>query len=152
MKFCTFIDFQRTYIHWINKCSKMFCRRECLTINFRPFKRTQKYNWVRMLIYAIRRTIEYFINIKKRVITYTCTFDQGCQIVRGKYTKLLQNTCTKRPRNVRKMTQLSIKYTSIFHCKTLRNLPKLGVLVWKYTIWQPCFWRMHLRYKKWLDL
>jgi hypothetical protein len=32
-----------------------------------------------------------------------------------------------------------MKYTKIFHCKTLQNLPKLGFLVWKQTIWQPCF-------------
>jgi hypothetical protein len=36
------------------------------------------------------------------------------------------------------MDQVSIKYTNIFHCKTLRNLPKFGFLVWKQTIWQPC--------------
>jgi hypothetical protein len=30
-----------------------------------------------------------------------------------------------------------IKYTNIFHCKTLQNLPRLGFLVWKQTIWQP---------------
>jgi hypothetical protein len=30
-----------------------------------------------------------------------------------------------------------IKYTNIFLSKTLQNLPKLGVLVWKQTIWQP---------------
>jgi hypothetical protein len=24
------------------------------------------------------------------------------------------------------------------NCKTLQNLPKLGFLFWKYTIWQPC--------------
>jgi hypothetical protein len=33
---------------------------------------------------------------------------------------------------------MAIKYTNIFHCKTLQNLPKLGFLVWKYAIWQPC--------------
>jgi hypothetical protein len=32
---------------------------------------------------------------------------------------------------------VSIKYTIIFHCKTLQNLPKIGFLVWKQTIWQP---------------
>jgi hypothetical protein len=37
------------------------------------------------------------------------------------------------------MDQLSIKYTNIFHCKTLQNLPKFGFLVWRQTIWQPCF-------------
>jgi hypothetical protein len=32
-----------------------------------------------------------------------------------------------------------IKYTKIFHSKTLQNILKLGFLVWKQTIWQPCF-------------
>jgi hypothetical protein len=36
------------------------------------------------------------------------------------------------------MDQVSIKYTNIFDCKTLKNLPKFGFLVWKQTIWQPC--------------
>jgi hypothetical protein len=31
-----------------------------------------------------------------------------------------------------------MKYTNIFHFKTLPNLPKLRFFVWKYTIWQPC--------------
>jgi hypothetical protein len=30
-----------------------------------------------------------------------------------------------------------IKYTNSFHCETRQNLPTLGFLVWKYTIWQP---------------
>jgi hypothetical protein len=38
------------------------------------------------------------------------------------------------------MDQVSIKYTYIFHCKTLQNLPKFGFLVWKQTIWQPWGW------------
>jgi hypothetical protein len=29
------------------------------------------------------------------------------------------------------------RYTNIFHSKALQNLPKLGFLVWKQTIWQP---------------
>jgi hypothetical protein len=33
---------------------------------------------------------------------------------------------------------MAIKYTKIFHCKTLQNLPKLGFLVRKETIWQAC--------------
>jgi hypothetical protein len=40
------------------------------------------------------------------------------------------------------MDQVSIKYTNIFHCKTLQNLPKFGFSVWKQTIWQPCFRRV----------
>jgi hypothetical protein len=34
---------------------------------------------------------------------------------------------------------MSIKYTNIFHCKALQNIPKFGFLGWKHTIWQP--WR-----------
>jgi hypothetical protein len=30
-----------------------------------------------------------------------------------------------------KIYQMTIKYTNIFHCKSFRNLPKLGFLVWK---------------------
>jgi hypothetical protein len=37
------------------------------------------------------------------------------------------------------MDQVSIKYTNIFHSKTLQNFPKFGFLVWKQTIWQPCW-------------
>jgi hypothetical protein len=37
------------------------------------------------------------------------------------------------------MDQVSIKYTNIFHYKTPQNLSKLGFLVRKQTIWQPCF-------------
>jgi hypothetical protein len=39
--------------------------------------------------------------------------------------------------NDRKIYQMTITYTSIFHSKALQNLPKLGFLVWKQTIWQP---------------
>jgi hypothetical protein len=47
---------------------------------------------------------------------------------------------TKRPWNVpngRNIFQMDIEYTNLFHSKVLQNLPKLGFLVWKYTIWQP---------------
>jgi hypothetical protein len=47
---------------------------------------------------------------------------------------------TKWPYNIsngRKIGQMVRKYTKIFHCNTLQNLPKLGFLVWKQTIWQP---------------
>jgi hypothetical protein len=33
--------------------------------------------------------------------------------------------------------QKTIKYTNIFHYKTLQNLPKFGFLVCKFAIWQP---------------
>jgi hypothetical protein len=35
---------------------------------------------------------------------------------------------------------MGMKYTNIFHSKALQNLPKVGFLVWKHTIWQP-WWR-----------
>jgi hypothetical protein len=37
-----------------------------------------------------------------------------------------------------KIDQIDLKRTNIFHWMTHQNLPKLGFLVWKYTIWQPC--------------
>jgi hypothetical protein len=51
------------------------------------------------------------------------------------YNKREKYTC--RPQNVqnshkivgRKIDQMVIKYTNIFHCKTFQNLPKLGFLV-----------------------
>jgi hypothetical protein len=49
-----------------------------------------------------------------------------------KYTKWPQNIT-----NGSKMDQMVIKYTKIFRSKTLQNLPKLGFLVGKQTIWQP---------------
>jgi hypothetical protein len=33
---------------------------------------------------------------------------------------------------------MSIKYTKIFHSEAFQNIPQLGFLVRKYTIWQPC--------------
>jgi hypothetical protein len=44
---------------------------------------------------------------------------------------------TKIP-NVLKIVQLAIKYINIGQSKALQNWPKLGFLVWKQTIWQPC--------------
>jgi hypothetical protein len=36
-----------------------------------------------------------------------------------------------------KLSQMTIKYTNIYHSKALKNMPKCGSMVWKYTIWQP---------------
>jgi hypothetical protein len=41
--------------------------------------------------------------------------------------------------NDSKIFQKAITYTIIFYSKALQNLPKLEFLVWKQTIWQPCF-------------
>jgi hypothetical protein len=41
-----------------------------------------------------------------------------------KYSEWLQNI-----QNCRKIDQMAIKYTNIFHCKTLQSLPKLEFLV-----------------------
>jgi hypothetical protein len=52
--------------------------------------------------------------------------------------------CTLSIPNARKIDRMSIKYTNIFHCRTLQKIPKFVLLVRKYTIWQPCshvnFW------------
>jgi hypothetical protein len=71
----------------------------------------------------------------------------GCQIFLGttyqngeKNTKWPQNKYTKWRLNIsngHKINQVLIKYTKVFYCKTHQNLPALGVLVWKQTIWQP---------------
>jgi hypothetical protein len=39
--------------------------------------------------------------------------------------------------NGRKIEQMAIKCSNIFHCKTLRNLSKSGFSVLKYANWQP---------------
>jgi hypothetical protein len=41
--------------------------------------------------------------------------------------------------NGRKIFQIVKKYNNIFHSKALQNLPKLGFLVRKQTIWQPWY-------------
>jgi hypothetical protein len=61
----------------------------------------------------------------------------------GKNIQITTNY-TKCPWNLtkdRKMDQVSIKYTNIFRCKTVQNLPKFWILVWKQTIWQ--LWFQH---------
>jgi hypothetical protein len=56
-----------------------------------------------------------------------------------KWPQNIQNGHTIGIPNVRIIDQMATKYTNIFHCKTLQNLPKLGFLVRKYAvcIWQP---------------
>jgi hypothetical protein len=43
--------------------------------------------------------------------------------------------------NIDKIFQMAVKYINLTQSKTLQNLPKLGFLVWKQTIWQP--WSHH---------
>jgi hypothetical protein len=65
------------------------------------------------------------------------------------YTKTVKKrqtyqNITKWPWNIpddNKIFQMTVKYTNMFLCKALQNLPKLGFLVWKYTIWQ--HWTRH---------
>jgi hypothetical protein len=75
-----------------------------------------------------------------------CRPDQGCQIFLGTPYQNGENryqitiNYTKWPQNIPngcKIDPMAIKYTNIFYCKTLQNLPKLGFLFSKYTIWQP---------------
>jgi hypothetical protein len=59
---------------------------------------------------------------------------------RGKIDKMTINYM-KWPQNIPKcgkIDQTDLKCTNIFHCKIKQNLPKLGFLVRKYSIWQPC--------------
>jgi hypothetical protein len=47
------------------------------------------------------------------------------------YNKPKPEKYTKSPTNIRngrKIHQIAIKYTNIFHCKTLKNLPKFLVI------------------------
>jgi hypothetical protein len=46
--------------------------------------------------------------------------------------------------NGHKVYQMAIKYTNIFNSKTLPNLTKMGFLVLKYTIRQPCTSRLRI--------
>jgi hypothetical protein len=38
--------------------------------------------------------------------------------------------------NDRNIFQMATEYTNLLHSKALKNIPKLGILVEKYTIWQ----------------
>jgi hypothetical protein len=86
-----------------------------------------------------------FVDISKMSVKRRCR-NRGCQIFLGKKYqsgKNIPNLLELYQISINitkdcKMDQVSIKYTNIFHCKTLQNLPKLGCLVWKRTIWQPC--------------
>jgi hypothetical protein len=70
--------------------------------------------------------------------------DQGCKIFLGTKYQNRENIANDHEKyqiaikyfNVRKIDQMVIKYTKIFHCKTLQNLPKLEFFVSKQTIWQ----------------
>jgi hypothetical protein len=73
--------------------------------------------------------------------------EQGCQIFLVHYTKSGNNVPdehkmyqmnTKCHGHGHKIFQMAIKYINIFQSKALQNLPKLGFLVWKQTICQPC--------------
>jgi hypothetical protein len=70
-----------------------------------------------------------------------CPTEQGCQIfcdtIIPKLRKMYQMT-TKLP-NGRNVFQMALNYTNIFHFKALQNLPLLGFLVWKCTVWQTCY-------------
>jgi hypothetical protein len=75
------------------------------------------------------------------VLGLKASAEQGCQIfLRTTYQnipkrgKLNQTTTTytkwsQTVPNGRKIDQMAIKYTNIFHCKPLKKLPKFGLLV-----------------------
>jgi hypothetical protein len=74
------------------------------------------------------------------------TVVQVCQIFLGKYYPNRKNVpnehkmyqMVKKILNVCKIVQMAIKYFNLIPSRALQNLPKLGLLVWKETIWQPC--------------
>jgi hypothetical protein len=57
------------------------------------------------------------------------------------YQKIFQMTIKST-----KLDQMAIKYTNIFRCKPLQNLPKFGFLVGKFATWQP--WRRRKEKKR----
>jgi hypothetical protein len=65
-----------------------------------------------------------FTSYKKYVLAGLPDFSWYKIPKREKYIKWLQNVP-----NGRKIDQMAIKYTNIFHCKTLQNLPKLGLFL-----------------------
>jgi hypothetical protein len=76
--------------------------------------------------------------------------EQGCQTFLGTTYQNLEKISPKRPqkytklpkkiRNGSKKDQMAIKFTNIFHCKTLQNFTQIGILWFEniHTIWQPC--------------
>jgi hypothetical protein len=79
--------------------------------------------------------------LQTRVARFFLTHDSKIGRNIPQYHKIYHSTTkyTKLPQNIpegSKIRQNVIKNTNIFHCKTLQNLPNLGFLVWKYTIWQ----------------
>jgi hypothetical protein len=59
---------------------------------------------------------------------------------RGKMYQM-NTKCTEWLKNIPngcKIFQIAINYINIFQSRALQNLPKVGFLVWKETIWQPC--------------
>jgi hypothetical protein len=68
-------------------------------------------------------------------VSITNEAGQGCQVFLGtkfqngeKYARLTR-TIPNVHKIDRKSDQVAIKYTNIFQCKTLQNLPKFGFLV-----------------------
>jgi hypothetical protein len=85
-------------------------------------------------------------NLATLLTTKTGCFKEGCQIFRGttyqnwinipRWPQNLPKGHKVCIRNGSKIDRMAIKLTNTFRCKALQNFPKLGFLVWKYTIWQ----------------
>jgi hypothetical protein len=71
-------------------------------------------------------------NLAVNIPTLVRNFLQGCQIFLGTTYRHSKN----KPNN-KKIYQIPVKYTNIFHSKALKNWPILGIRVCKNTIWQP---------------
>jgi hypothetical protein len=79
----------------------------------------------------------FFINLLSRVARFLLgAWYQNWK----KCTKWIQDVpnCHKISQISQKI-QMAIKYINIFQRKALQNLLKMGFLVWKQTIWKPCY-------------
>jgi hypothetical protein len=64
-----------------------------------------------------------------------------CMIPKPEKMYQMNTNCTKWSwgiPNVRTIFHTALKFINIFQSKALQNLLRLGFLVWKQTIWQPC--------------
>jgi hypothetical protein len=93
-------------------------------------------------------SIIYFVVLKKWKNSIPLKFPAGLpDFPWSKHTKMekydqMTTNYTRLPYIMpdgHKIFQMIIKCNNIFHSKALQKLPKLGLLVWKQTIWQPWF-------------
>jgi hypothetical protein len=76
------------------------------------------------------------VSRKRHVPTRVARFFSVQHSKTVKYTKMTTKYTQwyKHIWNGSSIDRMAVKFTNIFHCKTIQNLSKLGFLVWKYTI------------------